>query len=122
MLESGSAIGMTSNEALAEYRGVINNAGNAEYPSGTTQACKGITQNAVASGEKVTVEQAQETFLECDGSGTAIIAGDFLACGATGIGVKAGSGDYKSFKALRPCTTASTLIPVEIIPDPQQIP
>lgn len=85
----------------------------------------GIAQSTVTSGETVGVVTAGETFLTVDGSGTAIVAGDYLkpSGDSDGLGIKAAAdGDAYGAKALEPSTADGDRIRVLVVSGTLSVP
>lgn len=79
--------------------------------SGAGEASIGVATNDAASGEIVTVAIANSVGrIEVDGSSSNIAAGDPLKANASGIGVKASSGDNTIAIALEPSTASGDII------------
>lgn len=87
--------------------------------SGAGEAVFGILQEtASASGDNVQVATAGVSLLKVDGSGTAIVAGDALMSGASGVGVKMAGAAGTLLPcigyALAPSTASGDLIPCHL--------
>lgn len=110
-----------ANEALTEYR-FVDTAGTTAAEAlkfsiaDSTDGPVGIVTNSPASGDPaIVVTVGQVTLLEVDGSGTAIVAGDYLkpSAGNNGIGIKAATNNDKyGAIALEPSTAAGDKIRV----------
>lgn len=86
--------------------------------SGAGENVFGILQDAVASGKDACVATEGVSLCKVDGSGTAIVAGDYLMAGAAGVAVKlaGAAGTLRPLvgQACAPSTAAGDLIPVLI--------
>ena len=90
-----------------------------EASGGNVSACNAVTDNPVGisqfdtdSGDDCTYVASGVSYLTVDGSGTAIVAGSFLAPNASGQGEVATTGDTKAARAIDPATTAGAVIRV----------
>lgn len=84
--------------------------------AGAGEAGIGIAQNDADSGETVTIAVGWSIArLEVDGSGTSIAAQDPLKANASGIGVKAASGENVIAFALEPSVASGDIIPVVVV-------
>lgn len=77
----------------------------------------GVSLQGVALGEDCTLQLEGVCFLEVDGSGSAIAAGDFLMpkLSGAGVGVKAASTGTRAARALEASSSAGSVIQVQII-------
>ncbi len=87
--------------------------------SGSGEAVFGILQDtATASGQDVQVATSGISLCKVDGSGTAIVAGDYLMAGAAGVAVKlaGAAGTLRPLigQACAPSTAAGDIISVVI--------
>lgn len=116
----GYIMGYSANEALEPFRLLTYATSGVEYADAITERVIGVSQQAVASGERASAQVNGVTYLVCDGSGTAITPGARLMpkASADGIGVvAAGATAVPCAIALEGTTAAAGVIRVQLTPN-----
>jgi hypothetical protein len=119
---NGHSYGAAGAEAITKYRfvnadGTTANQDEKVSIADSGEATTGIAADTVASGETTNVFTDGVGYLEVDGSGTAIVAGDFLKphTDSSGKGIKAtANNDKYGAQALSPSTANGDVIRVII--------
>jgi len=86
--------------------------------AGAGEEMMGVLRNKPASGKAASVDSASGTVvkLKVDGSGVAIVVGDYLKSGAFGVGVKSALDTEKvGAKALQASTAAGDIIAAMLV-------
>ena len=115
----GRIIGVTAAEALVACRLVTPASSAVTYSDAITERPLGIVQFSVANTERASVQIDGTSYLDCDGSGTAITVGALLMPKASsdGLGIVAvGATAIPCVRALEATTSATGRILVQILP------
>lgn len=113
----GPTDGKVAGGAIEAYRFVEISSEEVTATNAAADVPYGINQQKVASGERATLQVDGVSYLEVDGSGTAIASGDLISPkgSGAGVGVKAVTSATHAARALAPATAASAVIPVKIL-------
>jgi len=114
----------TLNGTVAQYRFVEGTMAAATATDAIADVALGISQMSGVSGDKIGICVDGKTYLQVDGSGTAIAAGDAIMAEASGAGqgVKAaGATAVKQATALEAATTDGAIIEVIFEGGPKEV-